>query len=933
MNIKKSSFTGSAVEVKKEELVKVGSSNVIDLLQVFDPSLRVAMNNEMGSDPNTLPEFYIRGRSGIANVRELDVLETSDVSEYAISNNPNIPIFILDGFEVTVQKIYDMDISRINNITILKDAAATAMYGSRASNGVIVIETVAPKPGELRVNYTGNYAITAPDLSSYDMMNSEDKLAAEVAAGLFEPENVIDYTGNWSDMWSTGFKEYNNKLNLVNQKKNTYWLSQPLQTQFNHNHSVYVEGGADNIRFGVELRYDHQNGVMKKSFRDRIGAGLTLDYRWKGLQVKNQVSYNVMKNRNSPYGSFSEYSRKQPYWYWKKDDGTWNKTFSNGVKQIVNPLYEAEQGNFQKSGYEEWINNFSLNWYFSHYCMFKAQLAVTMNNAWSEDFVSPTSATYENMRGQLFQKGRLNQTETKTNTWDGNAFFSYNRAFGIHNINFSAGVNVKSTSVEYSSSNYRGFPDAEHHSEAFAYEILKKPTKSDNETRLFGGFAVLNYSLKDIYLFDASYRFDGSSEFGKDRKYAPFWSVGTGLNLHNYTFMQEKSWLNNLKFAVSVGETGKSNFSPYVARHTLKVDLTDWYPTGVGASLVAMGNEDLTWEKLLTWNFRVDVGLFNRMTMKFNYYIKNTKDLVTEVALPLSSGFENYTDNIGEVENKGIEIDVNWRVFSTKDWDISLFGNLAHNKNKLKSISETLKRYNERIDDFYAGYGEIDEDDQMQTIMNILGNNEKYMKPYMKYEEGNSLTAIYGMKSIGINPADGQEIFLKRDGTVTYDWSSIEQQSIGDSEPDAQGSFGVNLRWKNFTMYTTFMYEWGGDAYNNTLITNVENVDLKTYNADYRVLMDRWQKPGDITPLKSLKDRYRATMPTSRMLQKNNFVKFNSLSVSYDFDRSLIQRVGLSALQLKFNMKDIDTWSTIKQEMGLSYPFARTFTFTLNASF
>jgi len=189
------------------------------------------------------------------------------------------------------------------------------------------------------------------------------------------------------------------------------------------------------------------------------------------------------------------------------------------------------------------------------------------------------------------------------------------------------------------------------------------------------------------------------------------------------------------------------------------------------------------------------------------------------------------------------------------------------------------------------------------------------------------------MKSVGINPADGQEIYRKRDGSLTYDWSSAEQQNIGDTEPWAQGAFGLNLRWKNFTLYSTFMYEWGGDSYNSTLISNVENVDLTLYNVDYRVMEDRWLKPGDVSPLKSIKDRYYVTRPTSRFVQKNNFVEFNSLSISYDFNRALVQRIGLNTLKLQFNMKDIDTWSTIKQEMGLSYPFARTFTFTLNASF
>ena len=275
--------------------------NVIDALQVFDPSLRIMKNNLMGSDPNTLPEFYVRGRSGIAGVKELDALEASDVSQFAITNNPNTPIFILDGFEVSVEKVYDFDVNRIKDITILKDAAATAMYGSRASNGVVVIETVAPRPGRFVVSYNGNYEITAPDLSSYNMMNARQNLDTEWAAGIYasDPEK-----SNYERDKAYQYGIYLDKKNVILAGGDYYWLSQPLTTMFNHKHSVYIEGGSDAIRFGIELRYDNQNGVMKKSLRDRIGAGLTLEYRYKGFQMQNKISYDIMTSKASPYGSF-----------------------------------------------------------------------------------------------------------------------------------------------------------------------------------------------------------------------------------------------------------------------------------------------------------------------------------------------------------------------------------------------------------------------------------------------------------------------------------------------------------------------------------------------------------------------------------------------------------------------------------------------------
>ncbi|MDR2413898.1 MAG: carboxypeptidase-like regulatory domain-containing protein, partial [Odoribacteraceae bacterium] len=266
-NIRKSSFTGTATRVTREELQKVSTGNVLQALQVFDPSLRTVRNNEMGSDPNTLPEFNIRGAAGVG-ITELDRIESSDVSQFALKNNPNLPVFILDGYEVSTEKIYDMDPNRIESITILKDAAATAMYGSRAANGVIVIETIAPRPGELRTTYALTGSFTFPDLSSYDMMNAQEKLDAEVAAGLLdEKSSFYQY-----------FSEYRGKMNNINRGVDTYWLSQPLRTKINHRHSLFLEGGSESVRMGVGLNYDSEAGVMKGSYRDRMGAELRADY-------------------------------------------------------------------------------------------------------------------------------------------------------------------------------------------------------------------------------------------------------------------------------------------------------------------------------------------------------------------------------------------------------------------------------------------------------------------------------------------------------------------------------------------------------------------------------------------------------------------------------------------------------------------------------
>ena len=274
-NVRKTSFTGNSVTVTKDELMSVSKSNVIKALQTFDPSFRIQTNNDWGSDPNALPEMYVRGRSGISGVKELD---RDPLTKSALKDNPNLPTFIMDGFQISVEQLYDMDPNRIESITILKDAAATALYGSRAANGVVVITTVAPQMGKLNVSYNFTGDVTVPDLSDYNLMNAREKLETEVAAGVFEDLAKDNPLG--------AEQQYYAKLASITRGVDTYWLSKPLQTSFNHKHSLSIDGGSDNFRFGIQLSYNNEDGVMKESFRNRVGAGVYLDYRIGSFQLK-----------------------------------------------------------------------------------------------------------------------------------------------------------------------------------------------------------------------------------------------------------------------------------------------------------------------------------------------------------------------------------------------------------------------------------------------------------------------------------------------------------------------------------------------------------------------------------------------------------------------------------------------------------------------
>lgn len=372
--ISKNSFTGTSVTVTADQLMSVSKTNVLGALQTFDPSFRIAENNLAGSNPNNVPELYIRGRSGIGTTQ----LDAQSLSKTSLKNNPNLPTFIMDGFEISVQKLYDMDPSRIASITILKDAAATAMYGSRAANGVVIITTVTPKAGKVNIDYNFTGTLEYPDLTDYNMMNAREKLETEVAAGLFKanPEQGFSEQSRLDAL-------YNQKLNNVVRGVDTYWLSKPLRTVFNHKHSLYLDGGTEDLRWGADFSYNSGEGVMKGSYRDRMAGGLSLSYRLGAFQVRNYFSYTYTKSQESPYGSFSDYTSKLPYDEYIDENGRYLETTYpwTGGSGEVNPLYEATLKNYDRSKSWELINNTELLWNIDSYWLLKGQFSVTKSNS------------------------------------------------------------------------------------------------------------------------------------------------------------------------------------------------------------------------------------------------------------------------------------------------------------------------------------------------------------------------------------------------------------------------------------------------------------------------------------------------------------------------------------------------------------------------
>ena len=899
-NVSRQSFTGNARTVTQEEIKKIAPTDVLKALSVLDPSFRIATNNLMGSDPNSLPDIRIRGASGLGPTEEL----ANSLSESVLANDPNLPTFVVDGFEVNVSKIFDMDVNRIESITILKDAAATAIYGSRAANGVIVITTVAPKEGEILITYNYDLNLQVPDLSDYNLMNAREKLEAEKAAGLFS---------DWP--WEQGY--YEKKLYEIERGVDTDWLAQPVRNSANHKHYVRLEGGVKSLRYGLDFNYFGENGVMKGSYRKRFGLSFDLQYNVKRLVFRNIASYAATNSSESPYGVFSTYTTMNPYYTFIDENGELLKNIMKPTGSTEpNPLYEAHIGNYNKTKQKEFNDNFVMQYYITPKLSIKSSVSFTYAVARRNVYYSPESGRYVG----LDYKGELTLEDVWATVVENNNFLYYNTMLGFHSINLMAGVNWQEEKNETQGSYLRDLPAGGFSNPQFAQEVPEAPTTTSEKTRLFGAVLSLNYTYNNIYLLDISGRLDGNSVFGTEKHFAPFWSVGIGVNIHNYSSVQEKlPWLTELKIRGSYGTTGKADFPAETARtvYTLQGG-NDVYATGIGGVLTTLGNKNLEWEKTritdMGGNLNIGYGL---LTFQGTYYFRRTIDLVADMNVASSSGFTSYKANIGEVVNNGYELDLRMRLLNKNDMLLYVGGNLAANHNEIKKISDALSAYNRRIEEEY------------QETVNF---RQTIKRPLIKYEEGASVTSIWAMNSLGIDPQTGKELFMCKDGTVGGDWIASENMALGNTEPKVNGALYLNYLWKGLSLDLYFMYTYGGQQYNETLASKIENANLEN-NVDKRVFDLRWQKPGDIARYKSLQDWEISTNPTSRFIQDDNTLTLQTLTLGYELPSSWVRKIWLDKVKFTFTMNDVFRASTIKQERGISYPFARAYNFAVDINF
>ena len=524
-----------------------------------------------------------------------------------------------------------------------------------------------------------------------------------------------------------------------------------------------------------------------------------------------------------------------------------------------------------------------------------------------EQFYSPLSKRFVHLPKN--KRGTFDLSHGKHSDLSANAFAVWNKTLGnngAHRVSAVLGINLQA--IEGTSDGYTAAgilsDKADHVGQSAGFAEGSTPTGGRERARLLGGYLNAMYSFADRYFVDVSYRREGSSKFGASDKYAPFGTVGVAWNIHHERFMP-KGLFSLLKLRASAGVVGKVSFNSYQAQLSYRYSPNLIYNNDIGALPVAMVNRHLKWERTVKRNFGLDFGLFaDRLSGSLDVYDNTTHDLVMTVAKPPHIGFKEARENLGEISNRGVELSLRGQLVKSSVFTLNSYLTCSHNVNRIVKISEHLRNYNER------------------------NAQQGGRLPAAIYAEGESLTALKVMQSAGINPANGQEVFIKKDGTMTYLFDYRDRVIVGDTSPWAQGTWGFAADWKGISLSVSLNYRLGATLYNQTLATKVEGAD-PTNNVDRRAFFNRWKTAGDVVRYRNI--AWNSTVvPSSRFVAEEYAVEGSSLMLSYSIPQRLCKQWKVGDIRVSVSTGQFFRLSTIQRERGLDYPFARIYELGLN---
>lgn len=645
-----------------------------------------------------------------------------------------------------------------------------------------------------------------------------------------------------------------------------------------------------------------------------MNGNVQLTYRIDKFAFTNQTNITNTDVEN-PTVSFSDFARTNPFYDKYNEYGEIDQvieeiqTISGGTQYITNPLWDLNQKSYDKNNQLSFTNNFQIEYRPLPELRIRGKLGIIVGRSNSKQFDSPEMSKYLNT--DQLKRGSYSESNTKSSSYDGSLDISYGKTFGKHTINAIGGMQISENNSNLSMFQAIGYSSDLFSNPNFAngYPEGGRPSSSISKSRTASYYANFNYGYQLRYLLDFNLRTDGSSVYGVNNPFSTTWSLGLGWNIHNEEFFNKNGVLNYLKLRYSVGNPGNANLSAKMA-NSIYTYYTQ-YPNmfGLAALISSWGNSGLKWQRTNEHNVGVDIEMFhNRLRLSTDFFIKKTDPLLLSIDFPPSTGISQVPMNIGAMKNIGTTFTGSYIIIRKPDMNWTVNANLRHIRTTYYNIGDLLEKYNEK--------GRTN-----QTLT--------------RYYDGASNTALYAVRSAGIDPMTGNEIFIRKDGSYTFKWDSADEVICGDSTPDVEGAFGTSFYWKGFSVNAIFSYRYGGQAFLSTLFNKVENIsDVQVkYNQDKRALYDRWQKPGDIAKFKRIDDTSTTNM-SSRFIADDNTLELSTVSVGYETTAGKwLQSIGASSFNVRIYGNNLFRLSTIKEERGIDYPFSRSISASVGIRF
>lgn len=798
------------------------------------------------------------------------------------------PLYIMDGVVVGAGDFQALNTADIESVTVLKDAASTAIYGARAANGVILITTKRGKYGtEARVNFRMQMGWSAIASGKSDMMNTKERLDYEELVGMHANDLAYersDYEGIDVD-W----------------KKVIYNDNAPTSS-----YDLSISGGSQNIAYYLSANYMTQEGIAPLADFTRYNFRLNWEGRVKpwmkaggNLTLGHEKNAQTSTLQNSIFNPANAALFMLPYVSPYKEDGSIASVGDGSWKgDAINPLeaYEAFVMDLERTK--------AVGSLFLELTPWKGLTVKTMlglDGGVNHDVsVSKPSYPYNNGEGSVSGRYQRNYTLTMTNT--------VNYMFDLkedHHFNILLGQEAIQSQTEQMIAGANGLSD----DRLTMLSSAITPVQADGsktEYSFLSFFGQVSYSLKNKYFLDLSLRTDGSSRFGKDNRYATFCSAGLMWRIIDEPFMEKFGALSNLQLLASIGTSGNSSIGNYdhmalIVGGASYVGTPAWVPTG-------LGNESLTWEKLRDMNVGIKIGLWNRLNLDVDYYHKITTDMLMSVPISITNGFASWLDNIGKMRNQGIDVQLDAQVLKLHDFAWNFSGNVSYNQNKILEL--------------YGGQDSY-----------VVGNSGTILKV------GEGMGTLQAVRYAGVNPSNGDALWYDKDGKLTNKYSTEDEVLLGKtSMAPWYGGFTNSFSYKGIQLSVFFTWIAGRYMMNNTRYFTESNGRYPTYNQSTK-MMDVWQKPGQITEV----PRYGVvTEMDDHLVEDASFMRLKNLSLSYNFSPSLLKHTkviqSLRVFAQAQNLLTFTKWSGFDPESPANlsigeYPMTKQFMFGLDVTF